>query len=177
MYESQDTNGKRKDLIEQIYIAPIILRLKLLANTDGFNARNFSNTFGYHNVLRFIFEYAEKGTFERDVEFRWEITIWWNWKVRDSKSHDFVYSFRLPDYQKSFIAVNSKRFLSHLSHVYVAQIMEQFHVLVRLTTVLGNQYGYNFMSSESNFCEPDLVSKLKNDVANDIAFISIDTRF
>lgn len=67
---SQDANGKRKDLIEQIYISPIVLRLKLLASTDGFNARNFSNVLGYHNVLRFIFEYAEKGTFERDVEFR-----------------------------------------------------------------------------------------------------------
>lgn len=70
MYKSQDTNSKKKDLIEQIYISPIILRLKLLANTDGFNTRNFSNMLGYHNVLRFIFEYAEKGTFERDVEFR-----------------------------------------------------------------------------------------------------------
>lgn len=70
MYESQDANGKRKDLIEQIYISPMVLRLKLLANTDGFNTRNLSNVLGYHNVLRFIFEYAEKGTFERDVEFR-----------------------------------------------------------------------------------------------------------
>lgn len=36
--------------------------------------------------------------------------------------------------------------------------MEQFHVLVRLTTVLGNQYGYNFKSPGSNFSEPDSVS-------------------
>lgn len=40
----------------------------------------------------------------------------------------------------------------------MAQIMEQFHVLVRLTTVLGNQYGYNFKSPGSSFYEPDLVS-------------------
>jgi len=68
---------------------------------------------------------------------------------------------RLPNYRKSFIAVDSERFLSHLSRVYVAQFMEQFHVLVRLTTVLGNQYGYNFKSLGSNFCEPDLVSEQK----------------
>jgi len=70
VFESQDTNGKRKDLIEQIYISPMVLRLKLLANTDGSNTRNFSNVLDYHNVLRLIFEYAEKGTFERDVEIR-----------------------------------------------------------------------------------------------------------
>lgn len=78
----------------------------------------------------------------------------------DSKISQFC-SFRLPDYRKSFIAMNNERFLSHLSRVYVAQIMEQFHVLVRLTTVLGNQYGYNFKSPGSNFCEPDLVSGQK----------------
>lgn len=88
-YELQDTNSKNRDLIEQIYISPMALRLKLLANTDVSNARNFSNVLGYHNVLRFIFEYAEKGTFERDVEFRWAITIWWNQKAHDNKSHDF----------------------------------------------------------------------------------------
>lgn len=88
---------------------------------------------------------------------------WWNWKTRDSKSYDFVY-FRLPDYRKSFMVVNNDRFLLDLSRVYVAQIMEQFHVLVRLTTVLGNQYGYNFKSPGSNFCEPDLVSEQKHDI-------------
>lgn len=40
----------------------------------------------------------------------------------------------------------------------MAQIMEQFHVLVRLVTVLGNQYGYNFKSPKNNCCEPDSVS-------------------
>lgn len=85
----------------------------------------------------------------------------------------FIPPFRLPDYRKSFVAMDSERFLSHLSRVYVAQIMEQFHVLVRLTTVLGNQYGYNFKSPGSNFCEPDLVSKTsKTDicVVNDTSF-------
>ncbi|XP_077263954.1 intermembrane lipid transfer protein VPS13A isoform X2 [Temnothorax americanus] len=140
-----DINSKSRHLIEQIYISPMVLRLKLLANPDGFNARNFSNVDGYNNVLRFIFEYAEKGTFERDVEFR------------------------LLDYRKSFIAVNRERFLSHLSRVYVAQIMEQFHVLVRLTTVLGNQYGYNFKSSGSNFCESDLLLMCGDESAERLA--------
>ncbi|KAL6266414.1 hypothetical protein P5V15_003265 [Pogonomyrmex californicus] len=154
---NNDMNGK-KDLIEQIYISPMVLRLKLLANTDGSNARNFSNVLGYHNVLRFIFEYAEKGTFERDAEFR------------------------LPGYRKSFIAVNSERFLSHLSRVYVAQIMEQFHVLVRLTTVLGNQYGYNFKSPGCNFYDPDLLllygdesaEKLAHEVACELGYVTPD---
>ncbi|XP_025991463.1 vacuolar protein sorting-associated protein 13A isoform X2 [Solenopsis invicta] len=140
-----DTNGKKKDLIEQIYISPMALRLRLLANSDGSNARNFSNVLGYHNVLRFIYEYAEKGTFERDVEFR------------------------LPDYRKSFMVVNNDRFLLDLSRVYVAQIMEQFHVLVRLTTVLGNQYGYNFKSPGSNFCEPDLLLMCGDESAEKLA--------
>ncbi|XP_012533549.1 vacuolar protein sorting-associated protein 13A isoform X2 [Monomorium pharaonis] len=140
-----DTNGKRKDLIEQIYISPMTLRLKLLANTDGSNARNFSNVLGYHNILRFIFEYAERGTFERNVEFR------------------------LPHYRNNFITVDSKRFLSHLSRVYVAQIMEQFHVLVRFTTVLGNQYGYNFKLPGSYFCEPDLLLMCGDESAEKLA--------
>ncbi|XP_070527175.1 intermembrane lipid transfer protein VPS13A isoform X2 [Cardiocondyla obscurior] len=146
VHKTNDPNGKRKDLIEQIYISPVVLRLKLLANTDGFNARNFSNMLGYHNILRFIFEYAEKGIFERDVEFR------------------------LPTYQKSFITVDSERFLLHLSHVYVPQIMEQFHVLVRLITVLGNQYGYNFKSPGSNFCEPDSLLMVGDESAEKLAY-------
>lgn len=95
--------------------------------------------------------------------------------VQDSKFHDFVHApFRMPDYRKSFIAMNGERLLSHLSRVYVAQIMEQFHVLVRLTTVLGNQYGYNFKSPGSNFCEPDLVSGQKRYiVVNDTSFLSV----
>nr|XP_012219129.1 PREDICTED: vacuolar protein sorting-associated protein 13A-like isoform X1 [Linepithema humile] len=125
--------SKRKDLIEQIYISPMVLRLKLLANTDGSNTRNFNNVLDYHNILRFIFEYAEKGMFERNVEFR------------------------LPSYRKNFITANNEEFFSRLSQTYVAQIMEQVHVLVRLTTVLGNQYGYNFKSPGSSFCEPDLL--------------------
>lgn len=65
---------------------------------------------------------------------------------------------RLPSYRKNFITVNNEEFFSRLSQTYVAQIMEQFHVLVRLTTVLGNQYSYNFKSPGSSFYEPDLVS-------------------
>lgn len=70
MYDFQNANSKRKDLIEQIYVSPMVLRLKLLANTEGTNARNFGNIADYHNIVRFIFEYAEKSAFERDAEFR-----------------------------------------------------------------------------------------------------------
>lgn len=62
--------NKTTDLIQQVYISPVAVRVKLLANTDGSNVRNFSNKLDYHNVLRFVFEYAEKGAFERDADFR-----------------------------------------------------------------------------------------------------------
>ncbi|EZA49615.1 Vacuolar protein sorting-associated protein 13A [Ooceraea biroi] len=136
-----NANSKRKNLIEQIYISPMALRMKLLANTDGSSVRNFSNSLDYHNVLRFIFEYAEKGGFERNAEFR------------------------LPAYRRSFITIDNEQFFSHLSRTYVAQIMEQFHVLVRLTTILGNQYGYNFKSPGSSFHEPDLLLLCGDEIA------------
>ncbi|EFN62404.1 Vacuolar protein sorting-associated protein 13A [Camponotus floridanus] len=139
-------NNKKTDLIEQIYISPMALRLRLLANTDGSNARNFSIMLDYRNILRFIFDYAEKGAFEREAEFR------------------------LPSYQKNFIVVNKKQFFSHLLRTYVAQIMEQFHVLVRLVTVLGNQYGYNFKSPGSNFCEPDSLLLCGDEAAERLAY-------
>lgn len=63
--------NKTRDLIEQIYISPMALKLRLLANADGSNARNFSIMLDYRNILRFIFDYAEKGAFERDAEFKW----------------------------------------------------------------------------------------------------------
>lgn len=66
----QNINNKRKDVIEQIYVSSMVLRLKLLANTEGSNARNLSDVTDYHKVVRFIFEYAEKGAFEKDAEFR-----------------------------------------------------------------------------------------------------------
>ncbi|XP_072752571.1 intermembrane lipid transfer protein VPS13A [Anoplolepis gracilipes] len=141
-----NNNGKKRDLIEQIYISPMTVRLKLLANTDGSNARNFSIMLDYRNILRFIFDYAEKGSFERDAEFR------------------------LPSYQRSFIVVNKEQFFSRLLRTYVAQIMEQFHVLVRLTTVLGNQYGYNFKSPGSNFCEPDSLLLCGDEAAERLAY-------
>ncbi|KMQ97580.1 vacuolar protein sorting-associated protein 13a [Lasius niger] len=141
-----NNNGKKRDLIEQIYISPMALRLRLLANADGSNARNFSIMLDYRNILRFIFDYAEKGAFERDAEFR------------------------LPSYQRSFIVVDNGRFFSHLFRTYVAQIMEQFHVLVRLATVLGNQYGYNFKSPGSNFCEPDSLLLCGDEAAERLAY-------
>ncbi|EFN86841.1 Vacuolar protein sorting-associated protein 13A [Harpegnathos saltator] len=155
---SNNTNGKRKDLIEQIYVSPMVLRLKLLANTEGSNARNFDDVADYHNIVQFVFEYAEKGVFERDVKFR------------------------LPGYRRSFIVVDNKQFLSHLSRTYMAQIMEQFHVLVRLTTVLGNQYGYNFKLPGGGFYEPDLLllygdetaERLAHDVACELGYVTHD---
>lgn len=78
-------------------------------------------------------------------------------RLTDATFH-LPWLYRLPAYRRSFIVVDNKQFLPHLSRTYVAQTMEQFHVLVRLTTVLGNQYGYNFKSPSGGFYEPDLVS-------------------
>jgi hypothetical protein len=70
LHKLQNTNSKRENLIEQIYISPMVLRMKLLASTDGSNIQYLNNTLGYHNIFQFIFEYAEKGAFERNAEFR-----------------------------------------------------------------------------------------------------------
>jgi len=57
----------------------------------------------------------------------------------------------------------------------MAQLIEQFHVSVRLITILGNQYGYNFKSPGSSFCEPDLVSSelSRTDLFLEIVLVSI----
>lgn len=39
----------------------------------------------------------------------------------------------------------------------MTQIMQQFHVLIRSITVLGNQCGYNFKSPGDNFYESNMV--------------------
>lgn len=66
--------------------------------------------------------------------------------------------FRLPCYQKNFITLDNDELLLDVSRSYVAQTMQQFHVLIRSTTVLGNQCGYNFKSPGDTFYESNTVN-------------------
>lgn len=54
-----------------MYISPILIRLILLADTERPNIYNISDIADYTNILRFIFEYAEKGGSEKHAEFRY----------------------------------------------------------------------------------------------------------
>lgn len=47
-----------------------MIRLTLLADTERPNIYNISDIADYKNVVRFIFEYSEKGGFEKYTELR-----------------------------------------------------------------------------------------------------------
>ena len=142
-----------------MYISPILIRLILLADTERPNIYNISDIADYKNIVRFIFEYSEKGGSEKHAEFR------------------------LPYYERNFIAINTKEILFDLSRSYVAQTMQQFHVLIRSTTVLGNQCGYNFRSPGDNFyesntlilCGDEIAEKLSYEVACQLGYATPDT--
>lgn len=76
-----------------------------------------------------------------------------------SEANIILCNSRLPCFQRNFITVNNMELLFDLSRSYAAQAMQQFLVLIRSTTVLGNQYGYNFKSLGDNFYESNSVSK------------------
>ncbi|XP_076670615.1 intermembrane lipid transfer protein VPS13A isoform X2 [Andrena cerasifolii] len=150
---------KRKNVIEHMYISPILIRLILLADTERPNIYNISDIADYKNIVRFIFEYSEKGGSEKHAEFR------------------------LPCYQRSFITVDNTELLSNLSRSYVAQTMQQFYVLIRSTTVLENQYSYNFISPKECFYESDTLvlcvdetaEKLSHEIACQLGYATTDT--
>lgn len=154
-----NNNVKRKNVIEHMYISPILVRLILLADTERPNIYNIGDIADYKNVVRFIFEYSEKGGSEKHADFR------------------------LPCYQRNFVTIDSDELLLDLSRSYVAQTMQQFHVLIRSTTVLGNQCGYNFKSPgdyfyESNtliLCGDEIAEKLSYEVACQMGYATLDT--
>ncbi|CAK9828583.1 Intermembrane lipid transfer protein VPS13A [Anthophora retusa] len=156
---NNNTTVKRKIVIEHMYISPILIRLILLADTERPNIYNISDVADYKNIIRFIFEYSEKGASEKHTEFR------------------------LPCYQKNFITIDNDEFLSDLSQCYVTQIMQQFHVLIRSATVLGNQCGYNFKSPGENFyesntlilCGDEIAEKLSHEVACQLGYATLDS--
>lgn len=62
-------------MIEHMYISPILIRLILLADTERPNIYNISDIADYKNIVRFIFEYSEKGGSEKHAEFRFRDTL------------------------------------------------------------------------------------------------------
>lgn len=150
---------KRKNVIEHMYISPILIRLILLADTERPNIYNISDIADYKNIVRFIFEYSEKGGSEKHAEFRF------------------------PCYEKSFITVDNMELLSDISRSYETQTMQQFQVLIRSTTVLGNQYGYNFKSPGDSFyesntlilCGDEIAEKLSHEVSCQLGYTTADT--
>nr|XP_012154530.1 PREDICTED: vacuolar protein sorting-associated protein 13C isoform X3 [Megachile rotundata] len=141
----QGTIVKRRNMIEHMYISPIMIRLTLLADTERPNIYNIGDIADYKNVVRFIFEYSEKGGFEKHTELR------------------------LPCYQKNFIVVENEELLLDLSRSYVTQTMQQFHVLIRSTTVLGNQCGYNFKSPGDNFYDSNMLILCGDEIAEKLS--------
>ncbi|XP_076243831.1 intermembrane lipid transfer protein VPS13A [Calliopsis andreniformis] len=149
---------RRKNVIEHIYISPILMRLILLADTERHNIYNIGNIIDYKNIVRLIFQYSEKGGSEKHAEFR------------------------LPCYQKNFVTTDNMELLLNLSRFYIAQAMPQFHVLIRSTTVLGNQYGYNFKSPGDNFYESntlilagdEIAEKLSHEVTCQLGYSTVD---
>lgn len=63
---------KRKNIIEHIFISPILIRLILLADAENPNIYNINDIADYKNIIRFIFEYSEKGGSEKHAEFRYK---------------------------------------------------------------------------------------------------------
>lgn len=59
-----------------MYISPVIISLKLLANTEGPKIYNSSDLTDYHNIVKYIFEYAENGSFEKHAEFKFVLTFY-----------------------------------------------------------------------------------------------------
>ncbi|XP_014604811.1 PREDICTED: vacuolar protein sorting-associated protein 13C-like [Polistes canadensis] len=149
-HKNIDTLRRNKTaIIEYMYISPIVISLKLLANTEGPKIYNSSDLTDYHNIIKYIFEYAENGSFEKHAEFKF------------------------PCYEKYFTTTSIKHLLLEISRNYTVQFMQQYQVLIHSITVLGNQYGYNFRSPNSNFYDPDSILicgeeisvKLSHDIA------------
>lgn len=154
-----------------MYISPVIISLKLLANTEGPKIYNSSDLTDYHNIVKYIFEYAENGSFEKHAEFKF-VLIFLLYSLLTGSNVICIYTYilkkkniyshnRFPYYEKYFTTTGIKQLIFEVSRNYTVQFTQQFQVLIHSITVLGNQYGYNFKSLNNNFYDPDSVSKHK----------------
>lgn len=142
-----------------MYISPIVISLKLLAKTEGPKIYNSSDLTDYRNIVKYIFEYADNGSFEKHAEFRF------------------------PCHEKYFTATSIKQLILDVSRNYMIQFTQQFQVLVHSVTVLGNQYGYNFKYPDNNFYDPNSIlicgeeipEKLAHDIACFLGHATADT--
>lgn len=130
--EKQQTNKKRCNVVELLYIAPIKLHVKFLASADA-RIVHYDPT-DYCNIVRPLFEYASKGTFLKYAEFR------------------------LPHYEKIDATINSEEWLIDAWKNFKDELRHQFNVLILSMTVLGNPYSYNFKSPGDSFYDTDTVS-------------------
>ncbi|KAK0164246.1 hypothetical protein PV328_002894 [Microctonus aethiopoides] len=121
--------NKRNNIVELLYIAPIMLRVKFLASAE---ARVINqDPMDYCNIVRMIFSYASKGTFLKQAEFK------------------------LPHYEKIDTTIDNEEWLLDAWKNYKAELRHQFNVLIRSMTVLGNPYSYNFKSPGDNFYDTE----------------------
>lgn len=151
--------SQRNGIIEHLYISPITIHLKLLADTNGFNSNQTGELSDYCSFVRCMYDYACKGAFEKNAEFR------------------------LPAYETDFQKLNSRQCISNIWHYYTGKIMQQFNVLILSVTVLGNPYGYNFKSPEESSyesnsiltCEDEFAEKLSYDISCLLGYSTLDT--
>ena len=66
----QDSANQKNYIIEHLYISPITMQLKLLANTNGFNNNLIGEVSDYCSFVRCMYDYACRGAFEKNAEFR-----------------------------------------------------------------------------------------------------------
>lgn len=76
-----------------MYISPVIISLKLLANTEGPKIYNSSDLTDYHNIVKYIFEYAENGSFEKHAEFKFVlIFLLYSLLTRSNVIYIYIYT-------------------------------------------------------------------------------------
>ncbi|XP_066588204.1 intermembrane lipid transfer protein VPS13A-like isoform X2 [Prorops nasuta] len=131
--DSKETSIKQGIVIEHIFVSPIVICLKLLANPDESTAASHFHSTDYQNAVRFIFDFAERGSSEKQADIR------------------------LACYEKNSLSTNVNRLFTDITRNYTAQMLQQFCVLIRSATILANPNGYNFKSPGNSFYEPDAI--------------------
>ncbi|XP_033208533.1 vacuolar protein sorting-associated protein 13C-like [Belonocnema kinseyi] len=157
--KEKNIENQKTDIIEHLYISPITIHLKLLANTNSFNANQSSEVSDYCAFVKCMYDYACRGAFEKSAEFR------------------------LPAYETDCLKINNRQCFSNIWHYYTGKILQQFNVLILSVTVLGNPYGYNFKSPEEStyesdsimVCEDEFAEKLSYDVSCILGHSTLDT--
>lgn len=67
-YHNEQEKEECTNLAEHLYISPIAVRLKLLATAE--ESKWSSTNFEYRNPVKLVFDYACRGAFEKEAEFK-----------------------------------------------------------------------------------------------------------